>query len=93
MSQTPENTPKPDRTAEFVRLLKQHDRRLSAYVHSLVPDWNEAEDIVQDTSVRLWEQFDKYDSDSNFCSCYRQGGVSITHRAGAYEAIDGVSNC
>ena len=60
------NADKSDRTAEFVRLLKQHDRRLAAYVHASVPDWNEAEDIVQDACVRLWEQFDKFDPDSNF---------------------------
>ena len=60
------NTDKPDRTPEFVRLLKQHDRRLAAYVHAMVPDWNEAEDIVQDTCVRLWEQFDKYEAGTNF---------------------------
>lgn len=55
-----------DRTAEFVRLLKQHDRQLAAYVHALVPEWHAAEDLVQDTSVRLWEQFDKYEPGTNF---------------------------
>ncbi len=54
------------RTAEFVQLLKQHDRRVSAYVYSLVLDWNDAEDIVQETSVRLWEQFDEYRVDEDF---------------------------
>ena len=49
-----------------MRLLKQHDRQLAAYVHASVPDWNEAEDLVQETSVRLWEQFDKYEPGSNF---------------------------
>jgi len=62
----PEKSDKSNRTVEFVRLLKQNDRRLAAYVHASVPDWNEAEDVVQETCVRLWEQFDKYDPDSNF---------------------------
>jgi RNA polymerase sigma-70 factor, ECF subfamily len=48
------------RSAEFVRLLKQHDRRVAACIFSLVPDWNDAEDLFQDTCVRLWEQFDDY---------------------------------
>jgi RNA polymerase sigma-70 factor, ECF subfamily len=55
-----------DRNAEFVRLLKRHDRRVAAYVFSLVPDWNDAEDIVQETCVRLWEQFDEYRPDEDF---------------------------
>jgi RNA polymerase sigma-70 factor (ECF subfamily) len=54
------------RNSEFVRLLKQHDRRVAAYVLSLVPDWNDAEDLLQDTWVRLWEQFDEYQHDQDF---------------------------
>lgn len=55
-----------NRNTDFVRLLKQHDRRLAAYVFSMVPDWNDAEDIVQDTCVRLWEQFDEYRPGEDF---------------------------
>jgi RNA polymerase sigma-70 factor, ECF subfamily len=54
------------RNSEFVRLLKQHDRRVAAYIFSLVPDWNDAEDLVQETCVRLWEQFDEYRPDEDF---------------------------
>ena len=56
----------PDCTAEFVRLLRQHDRRLAAYVHSLVPNWSEADDVIQETSIRLWEQFDRFDRNADF---------------------------
>ena len=55
-----------ERNTEFVRLLKRHDRRVTAYVHSLVPDWNDAEDILQDTWVRLWEQFAEYQRGEDF---------------------------
>ena len=54
------------RNAEFVRLLKQHDRRVAAYIFSLVPNWNDAEDLVQNTCVRLWEQFDQYRPGEDF---------------------------
>ncbi len=56
----------PGRTSEFVRLLKQYDRRLAAYVHSFVPEWHEAEDVIQEASVRLWEQFEKFEPGTNF---------------------------
>ena len=55
-----------DRNTEFVRLLKQHERRLATYVFALVPQWNDAEDLVQETWVRLWEQFDKYRPGEDF---------------------------
>ncbi len=51
---------------DFVRLLKKYDRRVAAFVYSLVPDWNDAEDLLQDTWVRLWEQFDEYRRDEDF---------------------------
>lgn len=54
------------RNTEFVRLLKQHERRVAAHVFSLVPDWNDAEDLLQDTWVRLWEQFDEYRQGEDF---------------------------
>jgi len=54
------------RTAEFVRLLKQHDHRISAFIFALVPNWTDAEDLVQETSVRLWEQFDHYRPGTDF---------------------------
>jgi RNA polymerase sigma-70 factor, ECF subfamily len=54
------------RTTEFLRLLAMHERRLTAYVVSLVPNWTDAEDIVQQTRLRLWEQFKDYDREKDF---------------------------
>ncbi len=49
-----------------MRLLSQHERRLYAYVLSLVMNWADADEIVQETNVRLWEQFDEYRPGSDF---------------------------
>jgi RNA polymerase sigma-70 factor (ECF subfamily) len=54
------------RTAEFVRLLKQHDYRISATILAIVPHWSDAEDLIQETSVRLWEQFHEYQPGTDF---------------------------
>jgi RNA polymerase sigma-70 factor (ECF subfamily) len=56
------------RHREFVRLLAEHDRRLSAYVHALVPRWQDAEDVLQTTKLRLWEQFDSYRPEGDFAA-------------------------
>jgi len=50
-----------DRTKAFVRLLSQHERSLNAYILALVPHWADAEEIAQETKVRLWEQFEQFD--------------------------------
>lgn len=61
------NVPSQDeRTREFLRLLREHDRHLTAYVFSLVPDWAKAEDILQETTLRLWDQFDRFEPGTNF---------------------------
>ena len=46
---------------EFVRLLTGNERRLKSYILTLVPNLADAEQIAQETSLRLWEQFDRYD--------------------------------
>jgi RNA polymerase sigma-70 factor, ECF subfamily len=55
-----------DRSEAFVRLLKKHERRLNAYVFSLVHNWNDAEDILQEVAVDLWRRFDAYDPAGDF---------------------------
>lgn len=54
------------RTAEFVRLLTQHKRRVYGYILSLVPRWADADEILQETNVRLWEQFDSFQPEADF---------------------------
>ena len=55
-----------DRVDEFVTLFTQHSLRLYAYVRMLVPHQADAEDIFQEASRFLWEQFDTYRTDSDF---------------------------
>jgi RNA polymerase sigma-70 factor (ECF subfamily) len=67
MPNPPPQYQRPDeRTKQFLHLLSQHERRLQAFVLSLVPNWDAAEELVQQTRIRLWEQFDKYDPEKDF---------------------------
>ena len=54
------------RGAEFVRLLTSHQLDIYLYVHSLMPDPNEAAEIVQDTNVVLWEKRDQFETARDF---------------------------
>jgi RNA polymerase sigma-70 factor, ECF subfamily len=56
----------PERVDAFVRLLGQNQRRLFLYVMSMVPNWNEAEEIIQETNLVLWRAFDQFQPGSNF---------------------------
>src|SRR6476661_5122601 len=53
-----------DRSASqqrFLSLFLRSEREIFRYVAALVPNVADAEDIVQQTAVALWEKFDAYD--------------------------------
>ena len=47
-------------------LLTKHERRIYGYILSLVPHWNDADEILQETNLRLWDEFDKFVSGTDF---------------------------
>src|SRR5262249_35538535 len=49
------------RHADFAEHLRQSQTRLYGYIHSLVRDLNDADDLFQQTSLILWKKFDEYD--------------------------------
>jgi RNA polymerase sigma-70 factor, ECF subfamily len=46
----------------FLTLFLRSEREIFRYVATLVPNVVEAEEIVQQTALALWEKFDAYDS-------------------------------
>jgi len=50
----------------FTKLLSVHDRAIYAYVYALVPNWDDAQEIMQRVRLRLWLQFDRYDEQKPF---------------------------
>jgi RNA polymerase sigma-70 factor (ECF subfamily) len=53
-----------DQTAaqqRFLSLFLRSEREVFRYVAALVPNLADAEDIVQQTAITLWEKFDAYD--------------------------------
>ncbi len=53
---------------EFVGLLAKHERMIYGYVLSLVPQVADADEIVQETSLRLWDEFDKFVPGTSFAA-------------------------
>src|SRR5439155_15875370 len=50
----------------FLSLFLRSEREIFRYVAALVPNLADAEDIVQQTAVALWEKFDSYDPNQPF---------------------------
>jgi len=57
-----------DRNKQFVLLLTQHQRRILAYIHALVPDWHAAEDLAQETNLILCEKFHEFQLGTDFAA-------------------------
>ena len=57
-----------DRSAELVQLMMKYQRRLFAYIHTLVPYRSDAEDILQETSLTICEKFKDFEIGTNFYS-------------------------
>lgn len=55
-----------ERNALFVRLFLEHERQVFSFILTLVPRWNDADDLLQETSSTLWEKFDEFKEGTSF---------------------------
>lgn len=69
------------RDQRFLFLLGRHELQLAACVHALVPGWHDAEDILQETKLQLWREFDTFEPGSDFIAWARTVAryVAMTH--------------
>ena len=59
----------------FTKLLTSNQKRVYAYVLSMIPDINAADDIMQETSIVMWKKFDQFKPGTDFGSW----AVTIAH--------------
>lgn len=60
-----------DNNKEFIALFSQCQRELYVYIMALYPDATEAQDILQETSLILWEKFSDFDRERSFSAWAR----------------------
>ncbi|MCB1129801.1 MAG: sigma-70 family RNA polymerase sigma factor [Verrucomicrobiae bacterium] len=53
---------------EFVRQLTLHQTAILAYLRSLMPGCSGAQDVLQETNIKLWEKKDDFTPGTNFKS-------------------------
>ena len=58
----------PQQIAEFIRLLTAHEIRLRAFALSLVPHWADAEEVLQQANLVLWQKFGQFQPGTSFFS-------------------------
>lgn len=58
--------PHSDRHRPFLRQFTANEAAIRAYVRRLVPSRADADDIMQEVSVVLWEKFDSFREDGDF---------------------------
>ena len=51
---------------KFVKLLTQNYCRINSFIFCMVPNEIDSEDIMQETTVLMWEKFNQYKPGTNF---------------------------
>src|SRR5437660_4563512 len=64
--------PAPDRYKVFLSLFLQNQRRLFAYILTLLPNRTDADDVLQDASLVMWDKFDADQPPTDFLAWARR---------------------
>jgi RNA polymerase sigma-70 factor (ECF subfamily) len=57
-----------EREERFVQLFLANERRIYAFILSLVPVWSDADDLLQETSAVLWSKLDEFRPGTDFAA-------------------------
>jgi RNA polymerase sigma-70 factor (ECF subfamily) len=56
------------KTNEFLRLLMANQRRIYAFIMTMVPNHGDAEDLFQETVLLMWSKFDSFTPGTSFAA-------------------------
>lgn len=57
----------------YIRLLTANQRRIYSFIYAMVPNHPVSDDIMQETTLCMWEHFDQFKEGTNFAAW----GISI----------------
>jgi RNA polymerase sigma-70 factor, ECF subfamily len=55
-----------NRYDDFVRLYSHHEPHIRAFLRSLLPTWQDVDEVIQEVSIIIWKKFDKFDTSTDF---------------------------
>jgi RNA polymerase sigma-70 factor, ECF subfamily len=55
-----------DQASVFTRLWTKHQNSVFAYIRTLMPNWTDAEDVLQETGAVLWKKYEQFDPQTDF---------------------------
>jgi RNA polymerase sigma-70 factor (ECF subfamily) len=61
-----DNASETSRGGVFLRLYQANERRIYGFILALVPNWSEAQDLMQETTMVLWSKFDEFQVGTDF---------------------------
>jgi RNA polymerase sigma-70 factor (ECF subfamily) len=61
-----ETAPQRERDELFVSLLAQSEAALRNFLRTLLPRWEDLDEVLQETSLVLWRKFDSFEPGSDF---------------------------
>jgi len=67
-----DEVPQPAKGKLFLRLFLQNERRLYAYILTLLPNRADADDVLQETSLVMWDKFDAASPPTEFLAWGRR---------------------
>lgn len=59
----------------FVKLLSSNQKWIYAYILSMIPNYNDADDLMQETSSIMWKKFNDFQPGTDFV----KWGIKIAH--------------
>lgn len=51
-----------------MRLFMRHERALRSFVRTLLPSWDDVDEVMQNVSIAVWTKFDRFDPETDFAS-------------------------
>ena len=67
MTEPPEDHPAADDPYRaFMRLFTRHQGALRCFVRTLLPSWDDVDEVMQDVSIVAWTKFGRFDPQTDF---------------------------
>ncbi len=55
-----------EKEKQYIGLLAAHYVRIKSFIFSMLPNESDADDVMQETSITLWEKFDAFEQGTDF---------------------------